>query len=90
MGAVTFKTDFSENIDEYAIYKNIDAQKYRNLFSLLYQKATWEAIDEVTLACGLDQNFRRLAEKERDLESLREHPRFLALLPGTPPSPPTT
>jgi alpha-D-xyloside xylohydrolase len=48
MGAVTFKTDFAENIDEYARYQNIDAQKYRNLFSLLYQKATWEAIDEVT------------------------------------------
>ena len=48
-----------------------------------------EAIDEVTLACGLDQNFRLLAEKEHDLESLRDHPRFLDLLPGNPPSPPT-
>jgi alpha-D-xyloside xylohydrolase len=48
MGAAAFKTDFAENIDEYAEYHNIDAQKYRNLFSLLYQKATWEATDEVT------------------------------------------
>jgi tetratricopeptide (TPR) repeat protein len=46
---------------------------------------TEEAIDEVTMACGLDQNFRMLAEKESDLESLRDHPRFQDLLPGTPP-----
>ena len=48
MGATTFKTDFGENIDETAIYENTDAQKYRNLFALLFQKATWEAIDATT------------------------------------------
>ncbi len=50
--------------------------------------ATEEAIDEVTLACGLDQQFRALAEKEDDLLSLRDEPRFQDLLPNLPPSAP--
>jgi len=48
MGAATFKTDFGENIDDSAIYQNITAAKYRNLFSLLYQKATWEIIEKTS------------------------------------------
>ena len=46
MGTAVFKTDFAENIDETAVYKSIDGQKYRNLFALLYQKATWEVMEE--------------------------------------------
>jgi len=47
-GVATFKTDFGENIDESAIYKNIAPPKYRNLFGHLFQKATWETIAEMT------------------------------------------
>ena len=43
------------------------------------------AIDEVTLACGIDPNFRTLAANETDLLSLSDHPRFLELLPKNPP-----
>ena len=43
------------------------------------------ALDEVTMACGIDQNFRALAANEADLDSIREHPRFLELLPKEPP-----
>lgn len=40
------------------------------------------ALDEVSLACGMDEEFRKLAADEPDLEPLREDPRFQALLPG--------
>lgn len=39
------------------------------------------AIDEITLACGIEDEFRTLASEERDLESLADDPRFLDLLP---------
>jgi tetratricopeptide (TPR) repeat protein len=37
------------------------------------------ALDEVTLACGLDPDFRRSLAGEPDLDSLRDDPRFQAL-----------
>lgn len=40
------------------------------------------ALDEVTVACGLDPDFRTLAAHEDDLVSLRGNPDFEALLPG--------
>ena len=49
---------------------------------------TESAIDEITLACGIDPEFRTLAVDESDLDSLREHPRFLELLPMDPPEDP--
>ena len=39
------------------------------------------AIDEITLACGIEDEFRTLASEERDLESLADDPRFIDLLP---------
>ena len=39
-----------------------------------------EAIAEVSLACGMEAEFRRLAAEEGDLESLRGDPRFDGLL----------
>ncbi len=39
-----------------------------------------EAIAEVSLACGMEAEFRRLAAEEADLESLRGDPRFDGLL----------
>lgn len=39
------------------------------------------AIDEVTVACGLDDNYRSLAAEEGDLASLKGDPRFEQLLP---------
>jgi tetratricopeptide (TPR) repeat protein len=39
-----------------------------------------DALDEVSLACGLDPNFRRLAAAEQDLEPLHPDPRFQALI----------
>jgi tetratricopeptide (TPR) repeat protein len=38
------------------------------------------AIDEVTLACGIDEQFRELAREEPDLETLRGDRRFDQLL----------
>ncbi len=42
---------------------------------------TERAIDEITLACGIEADFRKMASKERDLKSLENDPRFLQLLP---------
>jgi len=39
------------------------------------------AIEEVTLACGLEDQYRRAAATEPDLESLRGDPRFEELIP---------
>lgn len=47
--------------------------------ALLGQKD--RAIDEVTLACGLSDDYRKLAVDEEDLASLRGDPRFDELLP---------
>lgn len=38
------------------------------------------AVDEVTLACGMNAEFRDFARDEPDLDSLRKDPRFRALL----------
>lgn len=38
-----------------------------------------QALDEVTLACGLDTSFRELLFSEPDLETLFKDPRFVAL-----------
>ncbi|MBX3463181.1 MAG: tetratricopeptide repeat protein [Planctomycetes bacterium] len=45
---------------------------------------TDRAIDEVTLACGLAEEFRDYARDEPDLDSLRRDPRFRALLREAP------
>ncbi len=39
------------------------------------------AIEEVTIACGLDEKFRELLADERDLDSVRDDVRFRQLLP---------
>ena len=39
------------------------------------------AIDEITVACGIEDQYRKLAARETDLESVADDPRFLALLP---------
>ncbi|MFO1076937.1 MAG: hypothetical protein U1E73_04335 [Planctomycetota bacterium] len=47
------------------------------------------AIDEVTIACGLDEELREVARNEHDLDSLRSDARFRELLrlrPGRPES----
>ena len=43
-----------------------------------------EALDEVTVACGIDEEFRALAHGERDLDALVGDPRFQALLQPRP------
>ncbi|HLQ38295.1 MAG TPA: hypothetical protein VK348_10855 [Planctomycetota bacterium] len=40
------------------------------------------ALDEVTMACGLDVDLRDFAGDEPDLDSLHDDPRFRALLTG--------
>lgn len=40
------------------------------------------ALDEITLACGIDPAFRQLLAEESDLVSLHERPEFQALLRG--------
>ena len=40
-----------------------------------------QAIDEVSLACGIDEKYRALLPDEHDLDSLRDDPRFESLLP---------
>ena len=39
------------------------------------------AIEEVTLACGLEEKYRQTAASEDDLKSLRGDPEFEQLLP---------
>lgn len=39
------------------------------------------ALDEVSIACGIEPQFRNLLESEIDLDSLRDDPRFRDLLP---------
>ena len=39
------------------------------------------ALDEVSLACGLDPSFRELLADESDLDPIRDDPRFAGLLP---------
>lgn len=39
------------------------------------------ALDEVSIACGIDDTFRHLLEDESDLDSVRDHPRFRDLMP---------
>ena len=43
------------------------------------------AIDEVSLACGIDAKFRTLAASDEDLASLRGDQEFQALLPPSTP-----
>ena len=38
------------------------------------------ALDELSIACGMDVRFRSLLEEEQDLESLRQDPAFQALM----------
>ena len=47
MGAAAIKADFGEEVDEGALYAGMDAEKYHNLFSLLYQRAVWEVTERV-------------------------------------------
>ncbi len=42
-----------------------------------------EALNQVTIACGMDEQFRAHAVTETDLDPLRADPRFDVLLPGT-------
>lgn len=49
---------------------------------LALQGQAQRAIDEISLACGLDPGFRRLLADEEDLSSLRGHPAFESLRPG--------
>lgn len=39
------------------------------------------ALDELSVACGMDARFRQLLKEEKDLDSLRDDPGFQALLP---------
>jgi hypothetical protein len=39
------------------------------------------ALDEITIACGLNPTYRTSLATERDLDALRADPRFQALLP---------
>jgi len=45
------------------------------------------AIDEISIACGLTEQMRALAQDEPDLDSLRSDARFRALIKATPPGP---
>lgn len=47
---------------------------------LALQGQTERALEEVTLACGLEQDYRQLAAEEHDLDSLRDDPRFRELI----------
>ena len=47
---------------------------------LALQGESARAIDEVTLACGIDPSFRKLLEEETDLDSLRSLPDFRSLI----------
>ena len=43
---------------------------------------TEEALEQVTIACGMDEALRTHAVTETDLDVLRDDPRFVALLPS--------
>lgn len=47
---------------------------------LALQGETGRALDEVTLACGIDPSFRKLLGEESDLDSLRGLPGFQSLV----------
>jgi alpha-D-xyloside xylohydrolase len=47
MGVAAIKTDFGETIDMEADYSSMDAGELRNLYALLYQRAAFEATEEV-------------------------------------------
>ena len=47
---------------------------------LALQGEPGRALDEVTLACGIDPSFRKLLDAEEDLDSLRGLPGFQSLL----------
>lgn len=47
-GVAVIKTDFGETIDMNGVYKTIPAKLLHNLNALLYQKAAFEALEEVT------------------------------------------
>ena len=47
---------------------------------LALQGETGRALDEVTLACGIDPSFRKQLEHETDLDSLRSLPDFRSLI----------
>lgn len=46
------------------------------------------ALDEVTVACGIDHAFRDMLHDEPDLDSLRDDKRFQALMTGRPKTDP--
>ena len=48
MGVAAIKTDFGETIDLQADYEGMDAKLLHNLYSLLYQKASFEITEKVT------------------------------------------
>ena len=48
MGVKCIKTDFGENIHMDAIYENMSPELLNNLYALLYQKAAYEIIKDVT------------------------------------------
>lgn len=47
LGVAAIKTDFGEEIDMEAEYKNLPARLLHNLYALLYQKAAFEVTEEV-------------------------------------------
>lgn len=47
MGVVCIKTDFGENIHLNASYHGMPAEKLQNIYPLLYQKAAYEATEEI-------------------------------------------
>lgn len=48
MGAGAIKTDFGEGVSEEAIYKNVDGRHFHNLYSLVYNRAVFDATKSVS------------------------------------------